>query len=256
MCAYLATASLSISSASLTNFMCIVFIGSDTHWCHSIINILRQRKQPGLRSPHTVLVTTFVRMAELTWQWEYWWKPPYRPSLNTLVLFSSFMLCMQHVCANPSQVWCMFVLLSLSRNISGSVGWRDAAWLRSPSECPIRHGGRHPFPSAYLYKLPPLRFRAQQWYSSAGPDGGGGSWSSYGSRHPDHQCLHVQHGQQREQPRSVSWRVRTDGTQRGWAAEGEEEGRTVSEVHPVRTKAEEVRVQELTGLTEVKTELV
>lgn len=147
-------------------------------------------------------------------------------------------------------------LLSPCRNISGSVGWRDATWLRSPTECPVRHGGRHPLPTPYLHKLSPLRFGAQQWYRSAGPDRGGGSWPSSGSRHSDHQRVHVQHGQQRQQPCSVSGRLCADGPQRGRAAEREEERRAVQEVHPIRAQAQEVRVQELSGLAEIQTELV
>lgn len=104
---------------------------------------------------------------------------------------------------------------SLSRNFSGPVGWRDATWLWSSSECPVRHGGRHPFPTPYLHKLSPLRFGAQQWYSSAGPDRGSGSWSASCSRYTNHQRVHVQHGQQRQQSRCVTWRLRADGTQRG-----------------------------------------
>lgn len=102
---------------------------------------------------------------------------------------------------------------SFSRNISGPVGWWDATRLWRSSECPLRHGGRHPLPSSYFHKLPPLRFGAQQRYSSTRPDRGGGSCSSSRSWHPVHQRLHVQHRQQRQQPRSVSWRLRTDGTQ-------------------------------------------
>lgn len=145
---------------------------------------------------------------------------------------------------------------SLSRNFSGPVGWRDATWLWSSSECPVRHGGRHPFPTPYLHKLSPLRFGAQQWYSSAGPDRGSGSWSASCSRYTNHQRVHVQHGQQRQQSRCVTWRLRADSTQRGWAAEGEEKRRVVPEIHPVRAQAEEVRVQELSGLPEVETEFI
>lgn len=153
-------------------------------------------------------------------------------------------------------IWYWWFFSSFCRNVSGPVGWWDAAWLRSSSECPVWHGGRHPLPAPYLHKLSSLRFGAQQWYSSAGPDRGGDSWSSSCSWHTDHQRVHVQHRQQRQQPCCVPWRFCTDGTQRGWATEGEEKRRVVPEVHPVRAQATEVRVQELSGLSEVETELV
>lgn len=156
------------------------------------------------------------------------------------------------ITSNTEKVELWLKLFSfVSRNISGPVGWWDATWLRRSTECPLWHGGRHSLPTPYLHKLSPLRFGAQQWYSSARPDRGGGSWSSSCSGHPVHQRLHVQYRQQWQQPCSVSWRLRTDGTQRGWAAEGEEEGRAVPKIHSVWAQVEEVWVQELPGLPEV-----
>lgn len=116
------------------------------------------------------------------------------------------------------------------RNLSGPVAWRDASWLWRATECSVRHGSRHPLPSAYIHKLSALRAQPR-------PPGCAGGWQRH---HADRRGG----GRASGEPCGTRWFC-PYSSKRSRAPEEEE--RTLPPVYTERPEAAALRVQELPG---------
>lgn len=125
------------------------------------------------------------------------------------------------------------------RNLPRPVAGRDASRLWRTAKRPVRHGRRHPLPSANVHKLSPLRAQPRPSRCAGGR-----------RRHHAHGQCGGRAGREPSGPR----RVCSDSSERGRTAEEEE--RPLPAVHPEWPEASPVGVQKLFSQSAQQAELL